>query len=274
MPSLLRSRSVKGDTELLATAARLAAQGRRFALVSIVRTAGSTPRKPGAKMIVCEDGEQHGTVGGGAIEHALVREALDAITAGAPRLVRKHLTHELAMCCGGEVEAFVDPMGGREYVVLVGGGHINQALAPMLDALGFDVLVVDEFEEFASPERFPGVARFAYSFSPDAWDVPLGRETSIVIATRDHAVDQNVLEALAAKNARPRYLGVIGSRGKLGRFRKRLEAKGIAPDWIAQVRGPIGLAIGAETPAEIAVSVAAELVAVRRGAEDAAAPAR
>src|SRR5262249_27432846 len=103
-----------------------------------------------------------------------------------------------------------------------------------------------------------------HDWEPAQWGVPFGSDTYIVIATRDHAVDQKVLELLAAQNARPAYLGVIGSRGKLGRFRKRMEQKGIPADWIEQVRGPIGVDIAAETPEEIAVSVAAELIGVRR----------
>jgi xanthine dehydrogenase accessory factor len=252
------------DANVLDAAARLLGQGQRFALVTIVRTAGSTPRKAGAKMIVAADGAQHGSVGGGRIEFELVAEARAALDAGASRLVKRHLNHDLAMCCGGEVEAFVDVVGHRVYAVLVGGGHVNSALAPIAAQLGFEVVVADELEEFASTERFPAAARLVHSWEPATWGVPFGAETYVIIATRDHAVDQTVLERLADRAATPAYLGVIGSRGKMGRFRRRLEAKGVAPAWIAQVRGPVGLDVGAETPAEIAVAIAAELVAVRR----------
>ncbi|HEU4411500.1 MAG TPA: xanthine dehydrogenase accessory protein XdhC [Polyangiaceae bacterium] len=253
------------DAKVLDEAARLSAAGRRFALVTVVRTGGSTPRKAGAKMVVRDDGSIEGTVGGGALELWLIDEARAAIEAGEPRLARRHLTRELAMCCGGEVEAFVDPMGRRERLVLVGGGHVNRALAPLGAALGFEVWVVDDLEEAASPERFPGATRLVHSWQPNEWGAELGRDAYVVIATRDHAVDQGVLEQLARLGATPAYLGVISSRAKMARFRKRLEAKGVGRDWVARVRGPIGVAIGAETPAEIAVSVAAELVAVRRG---------
>jgi xanthine dehydrogenase accessory factor len=256
---------VNDDANVLSEAARLSAEGRPFALVTVVRTGGSTPRKAGAKMLVRDDGSIAGTVGGGAIELLLIEEARAALAAGEPRLVRKHLTRELAMCCGGEVEAFIDPLGRRERLVLVGAGHIGRALAPVGASLGFDVWVVDELEEAASPERFPGATRLVHDWSPGAWGLDLGRDTYVIVATRDHAVDQAVLEQLARLDARPTYLGVISSRAKITRFRKRLEAKGVPADWVAQVRGPIGVAIGAETPAEIAVSIAAELVAVRRG---------
>jgi xanthine dehydrogenase accessory factor len=248
---------------VLAEVARLEAAGEPFALVTVVRTAGSTPRKAGAKMIVRASGDPVGTIGGGRIELALIDDARAALAEGRPRLVRHHLTHELAMCCGGEVEAFIEPLGRHETLVLVGGGHINHALAEMGMRLGFALVVVDELERFADDARFPG-ARLVHDWEPAQWGVAVGAGTFIVIATRDHAVDQQVLEGLAAADAHPTYLGVIGSRGKMGRFRKRLEAKGIAPGWIEQVRGPIGMDVGAETPEEIAVAVAAELVGVRR----------
>lgn len=244
-------------------AARLSAAGQRFALVTITRTAGSTPRKAGAKMIVTPDGKALGTVGGGAIEHALVFEALEALRERRPRVVRRHLTRDLAMCCGGEMEAFIEPLGLKETLVLVGAGHIHAALSPVGLALGFDVVIADDLEEYASDERFPG-ARCALSFEPREWGVSLDGGAYVVVASRDHAVDQEVLEKLAALGARPAYLGVVGSEAKLLRFKKRLEARGVDPTWIEKIRGPIGVDVGAETPAEIAVAVAAELVAVRR----------
>ena len=248
--------------DVLARAAQLSAEGRRFALVTVVRTAGSTPRKPGAKMLVTEDGEQCGTVGGGRIEQELAEEAKAALADGKPRMVKRHLTHELAMCCGGEMEAFIEPMGSAVRLILVGGGHINFALAAMAARVGFEVIVVDEKEEFASAERFPTAKRIVHDWEPAHWGVGFDRDTYVVIATRDHAVDQKVIELLAGE--RPAYLGVVGSRGKLGRFRKRLEAKGVPAEWIELVRGPIGVDIGADTPEEIAVSVLAELIGVRR----------
>lgn len=251
------------NARILEQAARLGAEGRRFVLLTVVRTAGSTPRKAGAKMLVGEGGLRVGTVGGGAVEQALVEEALGCLRDRLPRLVRRHLTRDLAMCCGGEMDVFLDPLGGKEHLVLVGAGHINTALAPLGASLGFEVTVADELEEYASEARFPG-ARVALSFVPREWGVALDQDAYVVIATRDHAVDQSVLEAMASSGARPAYVGVIGSQAKMMKFKKRLEARGVDAAWIEQIRGPIGVDVGAETPAEIAVAVAAELVAVRR----------
>jgi len=232
-------------------------------MVTIVRAQGSTPAKAGAKMIVCQEGDPIGTVGGGRLEHELCAEARQALADGKPRVVKRHLTRDLAMCCGGEVEAFIDPVDVRERIVLVGGGHIHAALAPIVAQLGFEVILADELEEFASPGRFPR-ARLVHSFDPREWGVPMDAYTYVVVATREHATDQKVLEDLAAMDARPAYLGLVGSRGKSGKFRKRLEAKGVGADWIEQLRSPVGVDVGARTPAEIAVAIAAELVAVRQ----------
>jgi len=251
------------NAKVFEQAARLSAAGRRFALITVVRTAGSTPRKAGAKMLVAADGERVGTVGGGAVEHALIAEAAECLRDQRPRLVRRHLTRDLAMCCGGEMEAFIEPLGHRDTLVLAGAGHINAALAPVALALGFDVVIADNFEEYATAERFPG-ARCALTFEPKEWGVPFDACAYVVVATRDHSVDQEILEKLAALGAAPAYLGVVGSQAKLLRFKKRLEARGIDDGWVARVRGPIGVDVGAETPAEIAVAVAAELIAVRR----------
>lgn len=249
-------------------AAALLASGARFALVTVVATKGSTPRKPGAKMIVTEDGASFGTIGGGRFEHELAAAARDALTTGRAKLVRFHLTHDLAMCCGGEMEAFVEPIGGRDVLVLVGAGHVNAALAAVAARLDFELIVVDDLEELTEPARFPPGTRFVSSFAPKEWNVALGARTYVVVATRDHGVDQDVIEDLAPLAGELRYLGVIGSRGKLGRFRRRFESKGIPAEFITRVRGPIGVDVGAETPEEIAVAVAAELVAVRRRGAD------
>ncbi|RYE88880.1 MAG: XdhC family protein, partial [Myxococcales bacterium] len=137
-PRWYGGQDVDDSTPIFEAASRLSREGKHFALITVIRTAGSTPRKPGAKMLVGADGRLVGTVGGGAIEHALVTEALECLRERRPRTVRRHLTHDLAMCCGGEMEVFIEPLGLRETLVLVGAGHIHLALAPVAQALGHD----------------------------------------------------------------------------------------------------------------------------------------
>jgi xanthine dehydrogenase accessory factor len=161
--------------------------------------------------------------------------------------------------------SFVEPIRPRDRAVLFGAGHVARAIVPLAARVGFEVVVCDDGEtgELEAP---PHSARVIESFEPS--DVereigPLGAGDYLVIVTRDHAIDQAILERVLA-NDELTYLGVIGSLGKVGRFRKRLEAKGLAtPERWGRVSAPIGVDIAAETPDEIAVSVVAELIRVR-----------
>jgi xanthine dehydrogenase accessory factor len=290
---------------------RVASEG-RAALATVIRTAGSAPRRAGAHMAVRADGTIGGSVGGGRIELEVIEVARKVAEGSEPaQRVKKHLTHELAMCCGGQMELWIEPLDegrlkalaealrrvearrpcllitaldgsgkdvqsgegparleeGRfvepvrplDRLVIFGAGHVARAVAPLAAQIGFEVVVCDEDERFASAERFPG-AQLVPGF-----DVrEAGAGDFALILTRDHAVDQALLEQLLPRMDLA-YLGLIGSRGKLGRFKKRLEQKGIGDEaaW-ARLRSPVGLDIGAQTPEEIAVSIVAELIACAR----------
>jgi xanthine dehydrogenase accessory factor len=315
----------------LAEAADAGRRGEAAALVTLVAATGSTPRHDGAHMLVHADGRTVGTVGGGRIEKECADAAVAVARGEAPaQAFSRHLTHDLAMCCGGAMTLWIEPLGGARWkaldeavrrqrarracalrtvlggpggggkdvldahpvltsrraaldgdtfvepilpaprLVLFGGGHVAQALAPLARAVGFEVAVCDEEPAFVTPERFPGAAALVASFDRGEVERELGRlggEDHVIVLTRDHAVDQAILERLIG-DERLGYLGMIGSRGKVGRFKKRLEAKGIAGEaaW-ARVHAPVGLDIGAETPAEIAVAIVAELVRHRRAPE-------
>jgi xanthine dehydrogenase accessory factor len=163
-------------------------------------------------------------------------------------------------------EALVERVGIAERAILLGFGHVARALGPLLATLGFEVIVCDDGET-AEHVQPAWAARLIDSFDPVEIERLLGgfgAGDRVLIITRDHAIDQQLLEKLIARDDLG-YLGMIGSRGKVGRFRKRLEAKGLYDEarW-ARLRAPIGLDIGAETPEEIAVAIAAELVALRR----------
>jgi xanthine dehydrogenase accessory factor len=162
--------------------------------------------------------------------------------------------------------ALVERVGITERAILFGLGHVARALGPLLDRLGFGVIVCDDGDT-GMTERPAWAERLVESFDVDEVARELGgftRDDRVLIITRDHAIDQSLLEKLIVRDEIG-YLGMIGSRGKVGRFRKRLEAKGLYDDtrW-AKLRAPIGIDIGAETPDEIAVAIAAELVALRR----------
>lgn len=246
--------------------AALTEAGRAFVSATVVSTSGSTPGKPGAKMLVLEDGSLKGTIGGGAIEQEVIEAAKALLAAtGGPhtRLMESHLTHELAMCCGGKMTLFLERVGRSEELILFGAGHVGQELASAAARVGFRVTVVDERAEWARRERFPEAAAIRVE---DALEVAKGLSggpgVHLIITTHDHALDQSLVEALLQTPSA--YLGVIGSQRKSLRFRQRLEAAGFSPEAIARLRSPIGLDIGAVTPAEIAVSVVAEFIRLRR----------
>src|SRR5690606_7826417 len=121
-----------------------------------IAVGGSTPRVAGARMLIFADGSIVGTIGGGNIEHQVIRAALDAIVAGRPTRYEAHLTHDLGMCCGGQMAVFIDPIQVREPFVVFGAGHVARATAPLLASLGFAVTVVDDRDEWADPAAFPG----------------------------------------------------------------------------------------------------------------------
>jgi xanthine dehydrogenase accessory factor len=203
------------------------------------------------------------------------RHALVLVTPldGGPLVVRAPgegdpRAHQPAIVDG----ALVERLGLAERAILFGAGHVARMLGPQLAKLGFTVVVCDDGETGALDTPPDWAARVVESFDAVEVERELGGfdgDDYVLIVTRDHAIDLKLLEQLIGHDEL-RYLGMIGSRGKIGRFRKRLEAKGIIDDsdlgmqrW-ARLRAPIGLDIGAETPEEIAIAVAAELIACRR----------
>jgi xanthine dehydrogenase accessory factor len=255
-------------SEAIFAAARDALErGEPVALVTIVRTQGSTPQRVGAKMLVFADGRTVGTIGGGCYEHDALGKAREALANGQPHLVGYELSDDLAeetgLICGGRMEVFIEPLEASPRLYLIGAGHVSFHLARAAHDAGFRVTVVDDREKFASPERFPDADVVVESI-PD-WlhraDIPTS--AFVVILTRGHRHDLDALRALAARDLR--YLGLIGSRAKVTRLFEALSAESMPAECLRRIFAPIGLDIGAVTPAEIAVSILAELIGVRRG---------
>jgi xanthine dehydrogenase accessory factor len=255
---------------VFAAAADAVRTGRRAALATVVGVAGSAPRHGGARMLVYEDGSLVGTIGGGALEHRVVALALEVVAAGRPQRFEAHTVRDLGMCCGGRVEVYVEPLQVRIPIVVFGAGHVAHALAPLLHGLDFDVTIVDDRTELNTPERFPQSTR--HLGDPRAFAEALGAAPDAyrLVVTHDHALDQDLVATLLPREAA--WLGMIGSRGKVARFLVRYRAMGMDPHLFSRLRAPVGLDLGAETPAEIAVSIAAELVQVRRGSDRSAVP--
>jgi xanthine dehydrogenase accessory factor len=236
--------------------------GARGALATVVKTSGSTPQVAGARMVRAEDGAVVGTVGGGAVERAVL-ELLEAVLCdGRPRVVAIDLAHDLGMCCGGRMEVFVERIEGITRLVVFGAGHVSHALARVAPALGFSLTIVDDREELNTADRFPDATR-VLAEPRDARDaLGITERDWLLVVTHDHRLDEEALDTFA--RGPHAYLGMIGSRRKVRRVLDRIRARGPLPP-LDRVYAPVGLSLGAITPEEIAISIAAELVAVRRG---------
>lgn len=249
---------------LYADMAALLEEGRPFVLATVIASHGSTPQKPGSKLVVLEGGELRGTVGGGAIEKQIIDAALALLAdaAAQTRTLETHLTHDLGMCCGGRMTVFLEKHGAAPSLVVFGAGHVAKEVAALAAHVGFQVAVVDERAEWLTAERFPQATLRKEPPDDAAKALAGGPDVYAVVATHDHPLDQACVEALLKKPLK--WLGVIGSRRKAERFRQRLAAAGFTADEVARFESPMGVPIGALTPREIAVSIVARLVEVRR----------
>jgi len=251
------------DRDVWDAFARWRAERRRFVLATVTESRGFTPRKPGARMLIGADGETRGTIGGGAIEHVVLEEARALLARGGAAVLRRHLTQELGMCCGGEMSVFLEVIEAASPLLIFGAGYIAKPLAAIAAGCGFDVTVIDPRPAWATGERFPS-ARLVVAAPEDfARALESRGDEFVVIVTHDHALDQRLVQLLLPRPLR--FLGMIGSVPKQRKFALRLRARGFADADIARLRTPLGLDVGADGPEEIAVSVMAELIAVRRG---------
>ncbi len=242
--------------------AKLEAVGAKAALCTLVEAVGSVPQRPGAKMVVREDGSISGTVGGGALEHRVIAAAGEVIETGRPTLVRYDTVRDLGMACGGQTAVFIDPLRAHADLVVFGAGHIGRDLCAMASRCGFRVTVVDERSEWATADAFPDASQVVAGDPVSRMgELPLSEDAYLVLVSHSHAVDQRLLGHLLD---RPwRYLGMIASRRKARTIFAELEKGGADPAALARVHSPIGLKIGGSDPGEIAVSILAELVRVR-----------
>ncbi len=258
--------------EVLTAALAAEAACEPAALVTVVATEGSTPQKAGARMLVYADGRSVGTIGGGCLEAEMSRRAREAIAAQRPRLVPYDLTPDQAaddgLVCGGRMQVFIEPIEGTPVLCLFGAGHVAVPLARMAKACGFRVEVADDRIKFANAERFPDAERIVVDeLAAAAGRMTLGPSSYAIVVTRGHTGDREVLESVLGRGAR--FVGLLGSRPKVVHIFAALLERGVPREELARVHAPLGLEIGAQTPDEIAVSILAEMIAVRRGVDPA-----
>jgi xanthine dehydrogenase accessory factor len=247
---------------------RMRRAGQRGALATIVHTNGSIPSYESSRMLVRGDGSILGTIGGGCVEADVWAAAKEIMVTELPRKLVFQLNHDAkydsGLICGGTVEIFVEPILPQPVLYLFGGGHISTAVSKAAHAVGFRIGVIDDREAFANEQRFP-MAHEVFTRYEDAFEILQPNSSAyIVIVTRGHKEDMRVLAWAVRTHAR--YVGMIGSRRKVLSVYKALEKEGYRMEEFERVFAPMGLDIGALSPEEIAVSIVAELVAVRRNA--------
>ena len=256
------------NEEVFNTVGEALQRGEPAALVTIIRTQGSTPQRVGAKMVVFADGRIVGTIGGGCYENDAFWKARQSLRTRKPEVVRYELSDDIAeesgLICGGQMEVYIEPIEAAPHLYLVGAGHVAYHLARVAGTVGFHIHVLDDREKFASADRFPEAVEIAVDSIP-AWleRTSFPANAYVVILTRGHRYDLDALRALVPRELR--YLGLIGSRAKVARLHDALRDEGLSTEELQAVHAPVGLDIGAVTPQEIAVSILAELIAVKYG---------
>ena len=262
------------NQEVFTAALAALERGEPAALVTIVSTIGSTPQRVGAKMLVFSYGRIVGTIGGGCYENDAFWKAREAIKTRRPEMVHYELSDDFAqetgLVCGGQMDVYIEPIEPSPELYIIGAGHVGFHLARLAADVGFRVHVVDDREKFANLERFPTAVEVVADDIP-AWidRANLPAHAYAVIVTRGHTNDLEALRVLAPRELR--YLGLIGSRAKVARIYEALVEAHMPAEALRRVHAPIGLDIGAVTPQEIAVSILAELIAVKHGKEHPAA---
>ncbi len=251
---------------LFTEAGKLQDQGAAFAVATLIDSQGSTPRAT-AKMVVKSDGAILGTIGGGLAEAYVITEALAAIGQRQSKTVEYILNSQAAdgiqMLCGGKITVFIEVVAPKPRIVMIGAGHVGMAVARLVEFLDYRLVIVDDREEFANSEKYPMAAEIywhpemAQAIAP----VVIDRNTYVVIATKD--ADLSALRSVIGSPAA--YIGMIGSKRKVGLVREQLQNEGVTAERLQSIYAPVGLDLGSETPEEIALSIMAEIMKVRNG---------
>ncbi len=253
--------------EVYRALAALEEEGKSGVLCTIINADGSTPRSEGSKMLVYPDGSIVGSVGGGEVEGRIIQQALELLSSGQTKVVAYNLIDPQQGdpgVCGGAVEVFIEPVYAPDELLVIGGGHVGQAVVHLGKWLGFRVILSDDRPEYCTPQSAPG----ADVYLPCEIDELPSRfefsdRTSVVLATRNMQVDTSGLpEILSEPSA---YVGVISSQRRWALTREELLNLGVDPAAVDRVYAPIGLDLKAETPEEIALSIMAEVVMTKQG---------
>ncbi len=235
----------------------------RVAVCMIVNTKGSTPREKGAKMLVYPNGDIFGSIGGGELEKAVIADALKSLKTGRADLFRHDLLHQHNMCCGGSVDIFIEPVMEKNKLYIFGAGHTGHALARHALSLDFEVVLIDDRKEYLDQIQLEGINKLHLHYEQALPLLPMDEQTYICIMTYSHPYDRDILSYCIKKPVA--YLGMIGSQRKVEMTKKMFADAGVGSETeLEKVDMPMGIDIAAETPDEIAISILAKMISVRR----------
>ena len=228
----------------------------------VVSTTGSTPGRVGAKMIVYESGEVDGTIGGGKIEKKVIENALKQIKINKAKLFNHNLQRELNMSCGGSMDIYIEPIVKSKQLYIFGAGHIGKALVKLASTLQFEICLIDDRKEYLDKVEIKGIKKICSSHQEILPTLSFDKNTFVVIVTYEHAHDRTILSHCIKQETA--YIGMIGSKRKAEFTKKLFITDGLAnEDELLKVDIPMGIDIKAETPNEIALSIAAKLIEVK-----------
>lgn len=252
--------AVKSSADIVEEAHRMIQASEPFAWVTIIAQEGSSARHLGSSMLVTGGGRVIGTVGGAIAELQLIEQAVEAVREGKPRTVKMPLP-----VCAGVITCFINVFQSSETVILAGAGHVAQSMSKLAKMLGFRVIAIDDRPEYATRERFPEADQLiVYEWDKALEQVRIDQNSYIIILTYAGEYDELVLRRVI--NSKAAYIGMISSRSKAKAILAKLRRDKVPQELLARVTTPIGLDIGAETPAEIAVSTMAQIIMLKRRA--------
>ncbi len=245
-----------------------------FVLATVVSSTGSSPGKEGFKLVLDSENNTYGTVGGGAIEMEIILQSKSFLSEGIGGKVSYLLAKNskpktekekvIPMMCGGRMEVFFEVFGKKQTVFIFGGGHVGQALIPLLNNLGYYIVLVDNRQKFIDKDEnkladkrvCEDYIEYSSKFNPS-------KDSMCILLTHGHNYDYEILYQIYSRNIDVKYIGVISSKGKAATLKKNLKKSlGEKLDF-SNLFAPIGLDIGGDSAAEIALSIAAELQSVR-----------
>ncbi|MEN2975211.1 MAG: XdhC/CoxI family protein [Candidatus Caldarchaeales archaeon] len=263
------------NLDVLEAAIKEIKNGRKAVIATIVKKTGSAPRDAGTKMLIREDGTTVGTIGGGSFEMMVWRDSMEALREGKP-IVKKYFFRkeatsggaETGLICGGEVEVYMDVLKPTPRIILIGAGHISEAISKIVSMLGYRIVIVDSNPEFANKDRFPMAEQIFVSNDFRDWVDGVKPAESDLILIVYGEIEEDYKALTSALKTHARYIGLLGSRRKCAEFLRRLRGEGYKDEeLLGRLYMPVGIDIGADTPEEISVAIVAEIIKIQRGGE-------